>query len=63
VHKVSDVRHIEVHTTEQLVPGTSRLEVEIDIAIKFRRTESSRMRNITVYDPQTRQFYLEGRIA
>jgi hypothetical protein len=32
VHKVSDVRRIEVHTAEQLVPGTRRLEVEIDIA-------------------------------
>jgi hypothetical protein len=29
VHDVSDVRQIEVHTAEPLVPGTSRLEVEI----------------------------------
>jgi hypothetical protein len=28
VHKVSDVRQIEVHTTEPLVPGPSHLEVE-----------------------------------
>jgi hypothetical protein len=32
VHNVSDVRQIEVHTAEQLVPGNSRLEVEIAIA-------------------------------
>jgi hypothetical protein len=32
VHDVSDVRQIEVHTAEPLVPGTSRLEVEIAIA-------------------------------
>jgi hypothetical protein len=29
VHNVSDVRQIEVHTAEQLVPGPSCLEVEI----------------------------------
>jgi hypothetical protein len=33
VHNVSDVRQIEVHTAEQLVPGPSRLEVEIAIAM------------------------------
>jgi hypothetical protein len=32
VHNVSDVRQIEVHTAEHLVPGPSRLEVEIAIA-------------------------------
>jgi hypothetical protein len=32
VHNVSDVRQIEVHTTEPLVPGPSRLEFEIAIA-------------------------------
>jgi hypothetical protein len=32
VHNVSDVRQIEVHTAEPLVPGPSRLEVEIAIA-------------------------------
>jgi hypothetical protein len=32
VHNVNDVRQIEVHTAEPLVPGPSRLEVEIDIA-------------------------------
>jgi hypothetical protein len=32
VHNVSDFRQIEVHTAEQLVPGPSRLEVEIAIA-------------------------------
>jgi hypothetical protein len=32
VYNVSDVRQIEVHTAEPLVPGLSRLEVEIAIA-------------------------------
>jgi hypothetical protein len=32
VHNVSDVRQIEVHTAETLVPGPSLLEVEIAIA-------------------------------
>jgi hypothetical protein len=31
VHNVSDVRQIEVHTAEPLVPSPSRLEVEITI--------------------------------
>jgi hypothetical protein len=32
MHNVSDVRKIEVHMAEPLVPGPSRLEVEIAIA-------------------------------
>jgi hypothetical protein len=32
VHNTSDVRQIEVHMAQQLVPGPSHLEVEIDIA-------------------------------
>jgi hypothetical protein len=32
VHNVSDVRQIETHTAESLVPGPSHLEVEIAIA-------------------------------
>jgi hypothetical protein len=32
VHNISDVRQIEVHTAEPLVPGPNRLEVEITIA-------------------------------
>jgi hypothetical protein len=32
VHYVSDIRQIELHTAESLVPGPSRLEVEIVIA-------------------------------
>jgi hypothetical protein len=32
VHNVSDVRQIEVHMAEPLVPGPSRLEVKIAIA-------------------------------
>jgi hypothetical protein len=33
VHNVSDVRQIEVHTAEPLVPGPSSLEVEIAVAM------------------------------
>jgi hypothetical protein len=32
VHNVSDVRQIEIHTAEPLVPGPSHLEIEIAIA-------------------------------
>jgi hypothetical protein len=32
VHNVSDVRQIDVHTAEPLVPGPSRLETETAIA-------------------------------
>jgi hypothetical protein len=32
VHNVSDVRQVEIHVAESLVPGPSRLEVEIAIA-------------------------------
>jgi hypothetical protein len=32
VHNVRDVRQIEVHMAEQLVPGPSRLEVKTGIA-------------------------------
>jgi hypothetical protein len=32
VHNASDVRQIEIHMAELLVPGPSRLEVEIAIA-------------------------------
>jgi hypothetical protein len=39
VHKVSDVRQIEVHTAEPRVPNPSRLEVEITIA-KFKNYKS-----------------------
>jgi hypothetical protein len=39
VHNVSDVRQIEVHTAEPLVPGPSHLEVEIAIA-KFKKYKS-----------------------
>jgi hypothetical protein len=31
VHNDNDVRQIEIHTTEPLVPGPSRLELEIAI--------------------------------
>jgi hypothetical protein len=39
VHYVSDVRQIEVYTAEPLVPGPSRLEVEIAFA-KLRKYKS-----------------------
>jgi hypothetical protein len=39
VHNFNDVRQIEVHTAEPLVPGPSRLEVEIPIA-KLERYKS-----------------------
>jgi hypothetical protein len=39
VRNVSDVRQIEIHTAESLVPGPSRLEVEIAIA-KFKKFRS-----------------------
>jgi hypothetical protein len=32
VHKVSDVRQMEIHTAEPILPGPSHLEVEIDLA-------------------------------
>jgi hypothetical protein len=34
VHKVSDVRQIELDTAEPLVPGSSPFEVEIAIALR-----------------------------
>jgi hypothetical protein len=39
VHNVSDVRQIEVHTAEPLVPGASRHEVEIAI-VKLKKYKS-----------------------
>jgi hypothetical protein len=39
VHNVSDVRQIEVHTAESLLPGPSRLEVEIAI-VKLKKYKS-----------------------
>jgi hypothetical protein len=39
VHNVSDVRQIEVHMAEPLVPGPSRVEAEIAIA-KLKRHKS-----------------------
>jgi hypothetical protein len=40
MHNVSDVRQIEVHMAESLVPGPSRLEVEIAVT-KFKEYKSS----------------------
>jgi hypothetical protein len=39
VHNVSDVRQIEVHMAEPLVPGSSRLEVDTAI-VKFKKYKS-----------------------
>jgi hypothetical protein len=39
LHNVSDVRQIEVRTAEPLVPGPSRLEVEIAI-VKLEKYKS-----------------------
>jgi hypothetical protein len=39
VHNVSDVRQIEVHMADALVPGPSRLEVEIAI-VKLKKYKS-----------------------
>jgi hypothetical protein len=39
VYNVSDVRQIEIHTAEPLVPGPSHLEIEISIA-KLKRYKS-----------------------
>jgi hypothetical protein len=40
VHNVSDVRQIELHTAEPLVPGPSHLESEIAIA-KLKKYKSA----------------------
>jgi hypothetical protein len=58
VHRISDVRQVEVHTAEPLVPGPSRLEVEIAIAKlkKYKSPGSDQIpaeRKVTVCDPQT----------
>jgi hypothetical protein len=45
VHNVSDVRQIEVHTVEPLVPGLSRLELEIAFA-KLKKYKSPRSDHI-----------------
>jgi hypothetical protein len=39
VHNVSDIRQIEVHMAEPLIPGPSRLEVEIAI-LKLKKYKS-----------------------
>jgi hypothetical protein len=39
VNRINDVRNIEIHTTEPLVPDTSPFEVEIGIA-KLKRYKS-----------------------
>jgi hypothetical protein len=41
VHYVSDVRQIEVHTAEPLVPGLSCLEVEVVLKLKKYKSPGS----------------------
>jgi hypothetical protein len=53
VHNASDVRQIEVHTAEPLVPGPSRPEVEFGIAKLKKHKSPGRRQNVTVCDPQT----------
>jgi hypothetical protein len=45
VHNISDVRQVEVHTVVPLVPGPSRLEVEIAVAelMKYKSPVSERI--------------------
>jgi hypothetical protein len=45
VNNLSDVRQIEIHTAESLVPGPSYLEVEIAIA-KLKRYKSQNINQI-----------------
>jgi hypothetical protein len=52
VHNVSEVRQIEVDTAESLIPGPSRLEVEIAIA-KLKKYKSSGSDQIPVELIQT----------
>jgi hypothetical protein len=52
VHNVNDVRQIEVHTAEPLVPGPSHLEVEIAIAKlkKFKSLHNSKCVDLFIDD-------------
>jgi hypothetical protein len=47
VHNYSDVRQIEVHTAEPLVPGPSCLEVEIATAKLKKYTSKAREKEAT----------------
>jgi hypothetical protein len=53
VHRANDVRQIEVHTAEPLVPGTGCFEVKIVIA-KLKKYKSSDSDQITAELIQTR---------
>jgi hypothetical protein len=53
VHNCSDVKQIEVHTAEPLVPGLSRLEVEIALA-KLKKYKSPGSDQIPVEQIQAR---------
>jgi hypothetical protein len=45
---MSVIRQLEVHTAESLVPGPSRLEVEISIArVRFRVSVYFRLKMVT----------------
>jgi hypothetical protein len=51
VHKVSDVRQIEVHTAELLVPGPSPFETEISVTnVGFEVLMAMTMKNAVFWD-------------
>jgi hypothetical protein len=66
VHNVSDVRQIEIHTAESLVPGPSHLEIEIAIS-NFKKCKPPGSDQILaelikagdVCSPQSLSFHLE----
>jgi hypothetical protein len=62
IRNVSDVRQIEIHSAEPLVPGPSHLEIEISIA-KLRNYNSPGSDQIEAEliqgDPQTHHFNFE----
>jgi hypothetical protein len=43
VHNVSDVRQIEVHKAEPLVHGSSRVEVKIAVAKKYKSPDGDQI--------------------
>jgi hypothetical protein len=60
VHNISDIRQIEIHTAETLVPGLSHCEVQIAVA-KFKKCKSPVSDKILALlsDSQTHYFHLE----
>jgi hypothetical protein len=60
VLNVSDVRQIEVHTAETLVPGPSRLEVEIAFAKLKKYTEGSDEILAELHQQEVKYFCLQS---